>query len=294
NGIRQSALNWDWELHHRSVDAPALDAEIDALLVELGDAAETLSGARGPAKFVTTHDGGFVMVEAQTGMPLWAQRFDSPVVDAFDVFRIEGERYVARRRDLAPAQQQARFRRWRQRLHELDAAHGLDELLAHKQQSQQNRWRTGSAGGNALAGTFWERAPREGLGRPQMAYVGKLRDTLFMLTGDEFPLIDHAALTSSLLLALGQARGNRARYPALLDAAWWDRWAFLTKDAVVLRVLHDARSHWLADSSGSSALAVPLEGRFEQLAAVIERHHMEAAVAAAAEAEQLDARGDIV
>ncbi|KAI7834594.1 hypothetical protein BX661DRAFT_2118 [Kickxella alabastrina] len=80
NGIRQSALNWDWELHHRSVDAPALDAEIDALLVELGDAAETLSGARGPAKFVTTHDGGFVMVEAQTGMPLWAQRFDSPVV----------------------------------------------------------------------------------------------------------------------------------------------------------------------------------------------------------------------
>ncbi|KAJ1884583.1 hypothetical protein LPJ66_010542, partial [Kickxella alabastrina] len=70
NAIRQSALDWDWELHHRSVDAPALDADIDALLVELGDAAETLSGARGPAKFVTTHDGGFVMVEAQTGMPL--------------------------------------------------------------------------------------------------------------------------------------------------------------------------------------------------------------------------------
>ncbi|KAJ1903976.1 bifunctional endoribonuclease/protein kinase ire1, partial [Coemansia sp. S17] len=92
-----------WELYHRSVQAPTLDTEIDALLSELSDAIEALgatdggdsdgdvvvnSSPHGPTKFVMTQDGGFVMVEATTGIPLWAQEFDSPVVSVFDVFGI--------------------------------------------------------------------------------------------------------------------------------------------------------------------------------------------------------------
>ncbi|KAJ2473106.1 bifunctional endoribonuclease/protein kinase ire1, partial [Coemansia sp. RSA 2320] len=63
-----------WELYHRSVQAPALDPEIDALLAELSDAVEAQGVTRGdasdedevvgprshgPTKFVMTQDGGF-------------------------------------------------------------------------------------------------------------------------------------------------------------------------------------------------------------------------------------------
>ncbi|KAJ2770928.1 bifunctional endoribonuclease/protein kinase ire1, partial [Coemansia nantahalensis] len=125
-----------WELHHRSVHAPSLDPDVDAVLAELSDAVEALGARRdnanaagdarihgsprGPTKFVMTHDGGFVMVEAATGIPLWAQEFDSPVVSVFDVFGIAAHghgagadagpvEYVARKRDLSPAAQQNRY-----------------------------------------------------------------------------------------------------------------------------------------------------------------------------------------
>ncbi|KAJ1962304.1 bifunctional endoribonuclease/protein kinase ire1 [Dipsacomyces acuminosporus] len=158
----------EWELYHRLVDAPTLDPEVDAILSEIGDAVETVgyrsshrhsssgsdSGAgntraeydgdgddgddedtvirhrsHGPAKFVMTHDGGFVMIEASTGIPLWAQEFDAPVVSVFDVFGISSPdsnshstvqtNYVARKRSLSPAAQQNRYLSWR-RLHVVD------------------------------------------------------------------------------------------------------------------------------------------------------------------------------
>ncbi|KAJ2647783.1 bifunctional endoribonuclease/protein kinase ire1 [Coemansia sp. RSA 1250] len=241
---RSGALQW--ELHHRSIDAPALDGDSDALLTELSDAVEALGmvgAANGPTKFVMTHDGGFVMVEAATGMPLWAQEFAAPVANVFDVFGLAEQgsnsvQYVARRRNLGPAAQQQRHQRWRQ-LHEMD-----DDVRAH----ERGGWRAGSAGGNVLAGAFWERT---GGTQPQAAYVGRLRDTLYTLTSDEFPLIDHATLTSSLLLALAQARRHQERYPALQTREWWERWSFLTHDAVVLRVLQEARAWWLASAASS-------------------------------------------
>ncbi|KAJ2857059.1 bifunctional endoribonuclease/protein kinase ire1 [Coemansia erecta] len=316
SGDRARALQWEWELYHRSVQAPMLDFETDQLLAELGDAAESSAGhSSGPAKFVMTNDGGFVMIEAQTGVPLWAQEFDAPVVSLFDVFRIAGgkgsykkESLVARRRDLGPAQQQARFQKWRQ-THELDSDSRLQPLGSSNGRTQESRWRTGSAGGNVLAEAFWERTSvsrdrQQGNSQPQIAYVGKLRDTLYTLTGEEFPLIDHATLTSSLLLSLAHARRDKQRYPALLRSEWWDRWSFLTHDAVVLRVLQEARAYWLdADkdrassdksSSGADGSLVALQNRFEHLIDVIERHHMEAAVAAAAAADMMDESGNIV
>ncbi|KAJ1813860.1 bifunctional endoribonuclease/protein kinase ire1, partial [Coemansia sp. RSA 2598] len=312
SGDSARALQWEWELYHRSVQAPMLDFETDQLLAELGDAAESSDHSDGPAKFVMTHDGGFVMIEAQTGVPLWAQEFDAPVVSLFDVFRIAGGKsgykkasHVARRRDLGPAQQQARFQRWRQ-VHELDDDSRL-RRFGSGGRTQESRWRTGSAGGNVLAEAFWDRASRgrPGSSQPQIAYVGKLRDTLYTLTGDEFPLVDHATLTSSLLLSLAQARRDKQRYPALLRSEWWDRWSFLTHDAVVLRVLQEARAYWLAgedDGAGGGNASsgdadsglVALQNRFEQLIDVIERHHMEAAVAAAAAADVMDESGNIV
>ncbi|KAJ2158764.1 bifunctional endoribonuclease/protein kinase ire1 [Coemansia sp. RSA 552] len=218
-----------WVLCHRAVLAPALDADTDALLGELGDAVD----AGGPVKFVTTHDGGLVMVEATTGIPLWAQEFAAPVAGVMDVFAVngpDGVTHVAQRRDLGPVAQQRRFRHWRQ-LHETD-----DEALARERLG----WRGGSASGNVLAGAFWDRG-----NGTQAAYIGRLRDSLYVLTSDAFPLIDHATLTSSLLLALAQATRAHSRYPALQTAAWWDRWEFLTHDAVVLRVLRKARAWWL-------------------------------------------------
>ncbi|KAJ2695187.1 hypothetical protein H4R19_005857, partial [Coemansia spiralis] len=291
-----------WELHHRSVHAPSLDPDVDALLAELSDAVEALGarhdddaaaadgphgGPRGPTKFVMTHDGGFVMVDAATGIPLWAQEFDSPVVGAFDVFGIAtqghgaGEpgsgpvEYVARKRDLSPAAQQERYLQWR-RLHETD-----DEALVRERTGfgrsppaqRDGGWRTGSAGGNILAGSFWERSGRPSA-VPQIAYIGKLQDTLYTLTSDEFPLIDHASLTSSLLLALVAAKRDQDRYPELHAAEWWDRWRFLTHDAIVLRVLQEARSWWLRpppSSPSSLEGGLALDNRFEQLVDKIAR-----------------------
>ncbi|KAJ2379990.1 Serine/threonine-protein kinase/endoribonuclease IRE2, partial [Coemansia sp. RSA 2603] len=272
------ALQWEWELYHRSVQPPPLDPDIDLLLAEMGDAAETLGETGGPTKFVMTNDGGFVMIEALTGIPLWAQEFDAPVVGVFDVFSVTdtqgGSRrvnHVVKRRDLSPAQQQARFRRWRQ-LHEVDSPIGFgfssnSKTNSNRAGAQDGRWRTGSSGGNVLAEAFWERTSRgrhPSSSRPQFAYVGKLRDTLYTLTAEEFPLVDHATLTSSLLLSLAQARRNKQRYPALLQPEWWDRWTFLTHDAVVLRVLQDARAYWLADTQGTAEGGLmAVENRFE-------------------------------
>ncbi|KAJ2788119.1 bifunctional endoribonuclease/protein kinase ire1 [Coemansia interrupta] len=299
------ALQWEWELYHRSVQPPPLDSDIDLLLAEMGDAAETLGETGGPTKFVMTNDGGFVMIEALTGVPLWAQEFDAPVVSVFDVFSVADTHGDSRRvnhvvkcRDLSPAQQQARFQRWRQ-LHEIDTSIGFGSSRSSgRGGAQEGRWRTGSSGGNVLAEAFWERASRgkhQSSSRPQFAYVGKLRDTLYTLTAEEFPLVDHATLTSSLLLSLAQARRDKQRYPALLQPEWWDRWSFLTRDAVVLRVLQDARAYWLADTQGTAdGGLVAIENRFEQLIDVIERHHMEAAVAAAEAADRMDESGNIV
>ncbi|KAJ2826904.1 bifunctional endoribonuclease/protein kinase ire1 [Coemansia erecta] len=274
-----------WELHHRSVNAPSLDPEIDSLLSELSDAVEALGAgaapptddddaqpaSRGPTKFVMTQDGGFVMIEAATGIPLWAQEFDSPVVSVFDVFGIADPdsglgriEYVARKRELSPAAQQRRYLRWRQ-LHETD-----DEVLAREHtgfaHGADGSWRTGSAGGNILAGPFWERSSRT-QALPQIAYIGKLKDTLYTLTGDEFPLIDHASLTSSLLLALVQAKRSQDRYPEMQTAEWWDRWNFLTHDAIVLRVLQEARAWWLKPAASEGGLA--LENHFERLMDIV-------------------------
>ncbi|KAJ1762825.1 bifunctional endoribonuclease/protein kinase ire1 [Coemansia sp. RSA 1591] len=272
-----------WELYHRSVNAPSLDPEIDSLLSELSDAVEALgTGAvpptsdgttvsRGPTKFVMTQDGGFVMVEAATGIPLWAQEFDAPVASVFDVFGIadpesdlDRVEYVARKRELSPAAQHSRYMRWR-RLHETD-----DEVLAREHigfsSGRGSNWRTGSAGGNILAGPFWERLGKADA-LPQIAYIGKLKDTLYTLTGDEFPLIDHAALTSSLLLALVQAKHNQDRYPEMQTVEWWNRWNFLTHDAIVLRVLQEARAWWLKPAASEGGLA--LENHFERLMDIV-------------------------
>ncbi|KAJ2006511.1 bifunctional endoribonuclease/protein kinase ire1 [Coemansia thaxteri] len=288
-----------WELYHRSVQAPALDPEIDALLAELSDAVEAQGVTRGdasdedevvgprshgPTKFVMTQDGGFVMIEATTGIPLWAQEFDSPVVSVFDVFGIataaadgsgsdSNVNYVARRRDLSPAAQQSRYMRWRQ-LHEVDdeatATSSSSSFGFGKTRSQDSRWRTGSAGGNVLAGAFWERTGKTTT-LPQIAYIGKLKDTLYTLTSDEFPLIDHASLLSSLLLSLAQAKQDQTRYSELQHSEWWDRWGFLTHDAVVLRVLQEARAWWLKPAASEGALA--LENRFEKLMDMVAQHH---------------------
>ncbi|KAJ1907347.1 bifunctional endoribonuclease/protein kinase ire1 [Coemansia sp. IMI 209127] len=292
-----------WELYHRSIHAPALDPEIDDILTELSDAIEALgsealhkdnesgdsttsSAAHGPTKFVMTHDGGFVMIEAATGIPLWAQEFDSPVVSVFDVFGIstpdpaqgysDGKDgkvhvdYVARKRDLNPSAQQTRYQRWRQ-LHALDdQVRFYERFSSGRPQSQDGRWRTGSAGGNILAGAFWERSGRTATSIPQIAYIGKLQDTLYTLTFDEFPLIDHASLTSSLLLALGQAKRDQQRYPELQRAEWWDRWSFLTHDATVLRVIQEARTWWLGTAAAEGGL-VP-ENSFEQLLDMVRKH----------------------
>ncbi|KAJ2319277.1 bifunctional endoribonuclease/protein kinase ire1, partial [Coemansia sp. RSA 2704] len=279
-----------WELYHRSVSAPTLDPEVDSILSELSDAVEALgphaapsadddssgdstaeAASHGPTKFVMTQDGGFVMLEATTGIPLWAQEFDSPVVSVFDIYGIanpesesDSVEYVARKRELSPAAQQRRYLRWRQ-LHETD-----DEVLAREHigfaYGADGSWRTGSSGGNILAGPFWERSSkRESL--PQIAYIGKLKDTLYALTGDEFPLIDHASLTSSLLLALVQAKRHQDRYPEMQTAEWWNRWNFLTHDAVVLRVLQEARAWWLKPAAASNDLA--LENHFERLMDIV-------------------------
>ncbi|KAJ1736620.1 bifunctional endoribonuclease/protein kinase ire1 [Coemansia sp. Benny D160-2] len=296
-----------WELYHRCIHAPALDPEIDDILTELSDAIEALGSessrsdsdngdsttrvtARGPTKFVMTHDGGFVMVEAATGIPLWAQEFDSPVVSAFDVFGISSPSndnhegtddkggkqhvdYVARKRNLSPMAQQMRYRRWRQ-LHALDDQERFYERFSSgrsQSQSQDSRWRTGSSGGNILAGAFWERSGvTTAPSLPQIAYIGKLQDTLYTLTADEFPLIDHASLTSSLLLALVQAKRDQQRYPELQHSEWWDRWNFLTHDATVLRVLQEARAWWLGTPTSENGL-VP-ENSFEQLLDVVRQH----------------------
>ncbi|KAJ2548146.1 bifunctional endoribonuclease/protein kinase ire1, partial [Coemansia sp. RSA 1933] len=291
SGARGSGIP-QWELYQRSIHAPTLDPEIDDILTELSDAIEALGpeeshhddesgdstvspAAHGPTKFVMTHDGGFVMIEAATGIPLWAQEFDSPVVSVFDVFGIstpdqEHVEYVARKRDLNPAAQQQRYQRWRQ-LHALD-----DQVLFYERvssgraQSQDSRWRTGSAGGNILAGAFWERSGRAAPTIPQVAYIGKLYDTLYTLTFDEFPLIDHASLTSSLILALAQAKGDQQRYPELQNAAWWQRWSFLTHDATVLRVLQEARAWWLGTAASEGGL-VP-ENSFERLLDMVRKH----------------------
>ncbi|KAJ2025119.1 bifunctional endoribonuclease/protein kinase ire1, partial [Coemansia sp. S85] len=289
-----------WELYHRSVQAPTLDPEIDALLSELSDAIEALgaageddgsgdgdvvanSGTRGPTKFVMTQDGGFVMVEATTGIPLWAQEFDSPVVSVFDVFGIAtadsdgggdatgSTNYVARRRDLSPAAQQSRFLRWRQ-LHEVDdeaLSGGGGRLGFGKAHSQDSQWRTGSAGGNILAGAFWERASTT-TAQPQIAYIGKLKDTLYTLTSDEFPLIDNPSLLSSLLLALVQAKRDQPRYAEMQHPEWWDRWSFLSHDASVLRVLQEARAWWLRPPATEGDLA--LDNRFERLMDMAAQH----------------------
>ncbi|KAJ2827144.1 bifunctional endoribonuclease/protein kinase ire1, partial [Coemansia sp. 'formosensis'] len=291
-----------WELYHRSVQAPTLDPEIDALLSELSDAIEAMgatdgsdsdsdgdivvsSNPHGPTKFVMTQDGGFVMVEATTGIPLWAQEFDSPVVSVFDVFGIatadsdgsggaaaDSIKYVARERDLSPAAQQSRFLRWRQ-LHEVD-----DEVVSGsgghlgfgKTHSQDSQWRTGSAGGNILAGAFWERESKTAA-QPQIAYIGKLKDTLYTLTSDEFPLIDHPSLLSSLLLALAQAKRDQLRYAELQHPEWWDRWSFLTHDAAVLRVLQEARAWWLRPPATEGDLT--LDNRLERLMDMVAQHH---------------------
>ncbi|KAJ2801368.1 bifunctional endoribonuclease/protein kinase ire1 [Coemansia guatemalensis] len=284
-----------WELHHRALHAPSLDPEIDTLLTEISDAVEALgsnggsatdgdddddggdafayASAHGPTKFVVTHDGGLVMVEASTGIPLWAQEFDAPVVNIFDVFGIATPdndahtmdtghvEYVARRRDLSPAAQQSRYLRWRQ-LYETD-----DDVRSRSRKS--NGWHTGSAGGNILAGSFWERSGKAS-SVPQIAYIGKLKDTLYTLTSDEYPLIDHASLTSSLLLALVQAKRDQDRYPEMQTPEWWDRWNFLTHDPIVLRVLQEARTWWLKPVSSESGLA--LENHFEQLVDMVMRH----------------------
>ncbi|KAJ2493450.1 bifunctional endoribonuclease/protein kinase ire1 [Coemansia sp. RSA 2050] len=289
-----------WELYHRSVQAPTLDPEIDALLSELSDAIEALgavdeddgtgdgdvvvnSSPRGPTKFVMTQDGGFVMVEATTGIPLWAQEFDSPVVSVFDVFGIATAdsngsgnaagrtNYVACRRDLSPAAQQSRFLRWRQ-LHEVDdeaVSGGGSRLGFGKAHSQDSQWRTGSAGGNILAGAFWERAGKT-TAQPQIAYIGKLKDTLYTLTSDEFPLIDHPSLLSSLLLALAQAKRDQPRYAEMQHPEWWDRWSFLTHDASVLRVLQEARAWWLRAPATEGDLA--LDNRLERLMDMVAQH----------------------
>ncbi|KAJ2866298.1 bifunctional endoribonuclease/protein kinase ire1 [Coemansia aciculifera] len=291
-----------WELYHRSVQAPTLDTDIDALLSELSDAIEALgatdggdsdsdgdgdvvvnSSPHGPTKFVMTQDGGFVMLEATTGIPLWAQEFDSPVVSVFDVFGIAtadadgsggasgSTNYVARRRDLSPAAQQSRFLRWRQ-LHEVDdeAASGGSRFGFGKLHSQDSQWRTGSAGGNILAGAFWERTSRT-TAQPQIAYIGKLKDTLYTLTSDEFPLIDHPSLLSSLLLALAQAKRDQLRYAELQHPEWWDRWGFLTHDAAVLRVLQEARAWWLRPPATEGDLA--FDNRFERIMDMVVQHH---------------------
>ncbi|KAJ1663693.1 bifunctional endoribonuclease/protein kinase ire1 [Coemansia sp. RSA 1646] len=301
-GVRGSDVP-QWELYHRSIHAPTLDPEIDDILTELSDAIEALgsasahndndsgdstiiSASRGPTKFVMTHDGGFVMVEAATGIPLWAQEFDSPVVSVFDVFGISTPdpdyggsdekdsnahvEYVARKRDLSPAAQQLRYRRWRQ-LHALDdQVRFYEQFSSGRSQSQGGKWRTGSAGGNILAGSFWERSGKTASSIPQIAYIGKLQDTLYTMTFDEFPLIDHASLTSSLLLALAQAKRNQQRYPELQHADWWDRWNFLTHDATVLRVLQEARIWWVGTAASESGL-VP-ENSFEKLLDMIRLH----------------------
>ncbi|KAJ2346704.1 bifunctional endoribonuclease/protein kinase ire1 [Coemansia sp. RSA 2673] len=299
-----------WELYHRSVQAPTLDTEIDALLSELSDAIEALgatdggdsdgdvvvnSSPHGPTKFVMTQDGGFVMVEATTGIPLWAQEFDSPVVSVFDVFGIAtadadgsdaaasgGTNYVARRRDLSPAAQQSRFLRWRQ-LHEVDdeVVSGGSRLGFGKAHSQDSQWRTGSAGGNVLAGAFWERTSKT-TAQPQIAYIGKLKDTLYTLTSDEFPLIDHPSLLSSLLLALAQAKRDQLRYAELQHPEWWDRWSFLTHDAAVLRVLQEARAWWLRPPAAEGELA--LDNRFERIMDMVAQHHAVASKASDADA----------
>ncbi|KAJ1733029.1 bifunctional endoribonuclease/protein kinase ire1 [Coemansia biformis] len=291
----------EWVLHHRSVHAPSLDPDVDAVLAELSDAVEALgaagspepddgdgdaanrAGSYGPTKFVMTHDGGFVMVEAATGMPLWAQEFDSPVVSVFDVFGIATRdpstgdvgaghvEYVARRRSLSPAAQQNRYLQWRQ-LHETDNEALYRERAGFGQPQSARKdggWRTGSSGGNILAGSFWERSGRAS-SVPQIAYIGKLRDTLYTLTSDEFPLIDHASLTSSLLLALVAAKRDQDRYPALQTAKWWDRWSFLTHDAIVLRVLQEARAWWLRPPAAEGGLA--LDNRFELLMERLKQH----------------------
>ncbi|KAJ1995418.1 bifunctional endoribonuclease/protein kinase ire1 [Coemansia spiralis] len=294
-----------WELYHRSIHAPSLDPEVDAILAELSDAIEALgvddlhkenteeyddevtsSSARGPTKFVMTEDGGFVMIEATTGIPLWAQEFDSPVVSVFDVFGIaipDAEHdngsgksntahinYVARQRNLSPISQQARYLRWRQ-LYELDhEARSHEHFDFGKTHSQEGRWRTGSSGGNVLAGAFWERTSKTTSTLPQIAYIGKLKDTLYTITSNEFPLIDRASLTSSLLLALVQAKRDQQRYPELQHPEWWDRWNFLTQDAIVLRVLQEARVWWLDETASESRL-VP-ENSFERLLDMVAQH----------------------
>ncbi|KAJ2746291.1 bifunctional endoribonuclease/protein kinase ire1 [Coemansia sp. BCRC 34301] len=292
-----------WELYHRSVQAPTLDPEVDTLLSELGDAIEALGttnvgnndsediATHGPTKFVMTQDGGFVMVEATTGIPLWAQEFDAPVVSVFDVFGIattdadggvSSAKYVARRRDLSPAAQQSRFLRWRQ-LHETDdeVASGGNRFGFGKVHSQDGQWRTGSAGGNVLAGAFWERTSKA-TAQPQIAYIGKLKDTLYTLTGDEFPLIDHQSLLSSLLLALAQAKLDQARYAELQHPKWWDRWRFLTRDAAVLRVLQEARAWWLRSPTAEGEPT--LDDRIERLMGMVAQHHATASKASNANA----------
>ncbi|KAJ2641353.1 bifunctional endoribonuclease/protein kinase ire1, partial [Coemansia sp. RSA 1694] len=237
-------------------------------------------------------DGGFVMIEATTGIPLWAQEFDSPVVSVFDVFgiatadteggRVGGTNYVARRRDLSPAAQQSRFLRWK-RLHEVDdeVVSGGGRFGFGKAHSQDSQWRTGSAGGNILAGAFWERTSKA-TAQPQVAYIGKLKDTLYTLTSDEFPLIDHPSLLSSLLLALAQAKLDQARYAELQHPEWWDRWSFLTHDDAVLRVLQEARAWWLRPSATEGELA--LDSRFEQLLDMVAQHQATASKAPNADA----------
>ncbi|KAJ1937990.1 bifunctional endoribonuclease/protein kinase ire1, partial [Linderina macrospora] len=280
------------ELYHRFVNTPSIDPAVDAILTEIGDAVEASysaggtrhSGAddededvvfqpqpHGPTKFVMTHDGGLVMVEAATGIPLWAQEFDAPVVSMFDVFSIaspdsdgdsDSVNYVARKRNLNPSAQQNRYLRWK-RLYEVDdefdsgRGGGRPGFGSSRSKSQQSKWRTGSAGGNILAESFWDRSATSHV---HVAYVGRLQDTLYTLTTDEFPLVDHQTLTSSLLLALAQAKRNQHRYPAFQSPEWWDRWSFLTHDATVLRVLQDARAWWMrpvtpAETSSSSAAA---------------------------------------
>lgn len=283
-----------WELCHRSMQAPILDSEIDMLLAELSDGVEALgTKGHGPTKFVMTQDGGFVMIEASTGMPLWAQEFDAPVAAVFDIFGIAASgdndsadspmpTYVARKRELSPAAQQRRYQRWRQ-LHEVDEEDTYFVKHGHGSRKKSGEWLTGSSGGNVLAESFWERKATNSNSKsssfhatqPHIAYIGKLRDTLYTLTGDEFPLIDHATLTSSLLLALVQARGDHARYTALRQPEWWERWKFLTHDPVVLRVLQDAQSWWQrafkdnGSSVNSEDSGIELAARLDQLAAYL-------------------------
>ncbi|KAJ2721725.1 bifunctional endoribonuclease/protein kinase ire1 [Coemansia sp. Benny D115] len=272
----------EWELFHRALVLPQSNPDVDALLSDISDAAEA-SRLGAPAKFVTTQEGALIQVEATTGMPLWAQTLGAPVIGMFDVFSLNnGARLVARQHDLGPIQQQRRFRQWLERSGEDYHTHTFWE-------------RGGSAGGNVLANAFWERTnPATGT-RPQSAYVGRLHDTLYTLTSDAFPLIDTAALTSSLLLALGQARRDRDNYTALQHAEWWDRWAFLARGSTVIeRVLREARAQWLDESSAVDPGAdADADARFEYLADAVERHHVEEAIAAAADAAHADARGEI-